>query len=165
MSDAIPTADRKRDRGPRDMTRPHPAEDAAQRLDEALDGVVVEYNETDVWIRPESALDVARILKDDAALDFSFLNAVSAVDYVEYFEVIYHLLSLRRNASLVVKSRLYGRGEPSMPSVYDVWKGADLQEREVWDLMGIHFEGHPNMKRVLLWEGFDGHPLRKDYIG
>lgn len=151
------------------MTMPHPAEHAAQRLDEALaicwdGGVVVDYNETDVWIRPECALDVARILKDDAALDFSFLNAVSAVDYVEYFEVIYHLLSLRRNASLVVKSRLYGRGELSMPSVYDVWKGADLQEREVWDLMGIHFEGHPNMKRVLLWEGFDGHPLRKDFI-
>ena len=147
------------------MTRRHPAEDAARRLDEALDGAVVEYNDTDVWIRPERALDVARTLRDDAAFDFSFLNAVSAVDYIEYFEVIYHLLSLRRNASLVVKTRLYGRDDLAMPSVYDVWKGADLQEREIWDLMGIHFEGHPNMKRVLLWEGFDGHPLRKDYIG
>ena len=51
-----------------------------------------------------------------------------------------------------------------MSSVFSVWKGADLQEREVWDLMGIRFDGHPNMKRVMLWEGFDGHPLRKDFL-
>ena len=53
----------------------------------------------------------------------------------------------------------------SMPSLVEVWKGADYQEREVWDLMGIRFVDHPNLKRILLWEGFDGHPLRKDYLG
>ena len=147
------------------MTREHSAEDAARRIDEAIPGAVVEYNQTDVWVEPGSILEIARLLKDDESLDFSFLNAVTAVDYVEYFEMVYHLLSLRRNSSLVVKSRLYGRENLEAPSVYEVWKGADLQEREVWDLMGIHFDGHPNMKRILLWEGFPGHPLRKDFLG
>ena len=61
--------------------------------------------------------------------------------------------------------RLYGREEPELPSVISVWRGADLQEREVWDLMGIRFEGHPNMKRIMLWERFPGHPHRKDFLG
>ena len=147
------------------MTRAHPAADAALRINDAIAGAVVEHNRTDVWILPDSVLPVARLLRDDPALDFSFLNAVTAVDYVECFEMVYHLLSLRRNASLVVKSKVYGRDDPAVDSVCEVWKGADLQEREIWDLMGIRFEGHPNMKRVLLWEGFPGHPLRKDYLG
>lgn len=147
------------------MTRAHSGEDAAKRINEAIPGAAVDYNQTDVWIEPGSILETARLLKDDESLDFSFLNAVTAVDYVEYFEMVYHLISLRRNSSLVVKSRLYGRENLKAPSVYEVWKGADLQEREVWDLMGIHFEGHPNMKRILLWEGFPGHPLRKDFLG
>jgi len=147
------------------MTRAHSGEDAARRIEEAIPGAVERFSESEVWVYPQHILPVARLLRDDAALDFAFLNALSAVDYVECFEMVYHLLSLRRNASLVVKSKVYGRQEPSVDSVYDVWKGADLQEREVWDLMGIRFEGHPNMKRVMLWEGFPGHPLRKDFLG
>ena len=147
------------------MTRAHSGEDAAKRINEAIPGAAVEYNQTDVWIESESILEIAQLLKYDESLDFSFLNAVTAVDYVEYFEMVYHLLSLRRNSSLVVKSKLYGRENLEAPSVCEVWKGADLQEREVWDLMGIRFEGHPNMKRILLWEGFPGHPLRKDFLG
>ena len=147
------------------MTRAHSGEDAAKRIDEAVPGAVVDYNKTDVWVKPENILETARLLKSDDSLDFSFLNAVTAVDYIEYFEMVYHLLSLRRNVSLVVKSRLSGRDGLEAPSVYEVWRGADLQEREVWDLMGIRFDGHPNMKRVLLWEGFPGHPLRKDFLG
>lgn len=147
------------------MTRAHPCEDAARRINDAIPGAAVDFDQTAVWVKPESILESARLLKHDESLDFSFLNAISAVDYVEYFEMVYHLLSLRRNSSLVVKSRLYGRENLEVPSVYDVWKGADLQEREVWDLMGIHFDGHPNLKRILLWEGFPGHPLRKDFLG
>ena len=71
---------------------------------------------------------------------------------------------MQNNTSVVIKSKVFGREELSAPSVISVWQGADLQEREIWDLMGIHFEGHPNMKRVLLWEGFPGHPLRKDFL-
>jgi NADH:ubiquinone oxidoreductase subunit C len=64
----------------------------------------------------------------------------------------------------VIKSKCgLGREEARIPSVFDIWRGADLQEREVWDLMGIIFDGHPNHKRIMLWEGFPGHPLRKDF--
>jgi NADH/F420H2 dehydrogenase subunit C len=147
------------------MTRAHSGEDAARRINEAIPGAAVDFNSTDVWVEPESILETARLLKYDESLDFSFLNAVSAVDYIEYFEMVYHLISLRRNSSLVVKSKVRGRESLEVPSVYEIWKGADLQEREVWDLMGIRFEGHPNMKRILLWEGFPGHPLRKDFLG
>ena len=147
------------------MTRAHSGEDAARRINDAIPGAAVDFDQTSVWVKPESILESARLLKHDEALDFSFLNAISAVDYIEYFEMVYHLLSLRRNSSLVVKSRVSGRENLEVPSVYDVWKGADLQEREVWDLMGIHFDGHPNMKRIMLWEGFPGHPLRKDFLG
>ena len=146
------------------MTWAHSGEAAAASINEVVPGAAVEYNQTDVWVLPEHILDVAQHLKSAEGLDFSYLNAVSAVDYVEYFEMVYHLLSLRRNRSLVVKSRVAGREDPAVSSVFSVWKGADLQEREVWDLMGIRFDGHPNMKRVMLWEGFDGHPLRKDFL-
>ena len=71
---------------------------------------------------------------------------------------------MRRNHSAILKTRRYGREEPSVDSVTSIWIGADLQEREIWDLMGIRFEGHPNLKRILLWENFPGHPLRKDFL-
>ncbi len=147
------------------MTRALPGEETARRINEALPGSAVQHNQTDVWILPESLLRVARFLKETPDQDFAFLSAITAVDYVEYFELVYHLLSMRYNRSMVLKTRCYGRQEPALPSVVSVWQGADLQEREVWDLMGIRFKDHPNLKRVLLWEGFPGHPLRKDYLG
>ena len=108
--------------------------------------------------------DVAAFLKSDEGLDFNFLNSISAVDYIDHFEIVYHLTSLNRRHTAIVKTRLNGRQELSLPSVYHVWRGADFQDRDIWDLMGIRFDGHPNMKRIMLWEGFEGHPLRKDYL-
>ena len=139
-------------------------ETLARRLQEAALDAVIDWNDAAVWVRPEAMGDVAGFLHDDAELDFSFLNAVSAVDFVEYFELVYHLTSIDKGHTSVVKSRVYGREEPTAASVVSVWKGADFQEREIWDLMGVRFEGHPNMKRIMLWEGFEGHPLRKDFL-
>ena len=147
------------------MTKVLSGDEVARRIDDAFPGTTIRRNDTDVWIRQESLLEVARFLKDDPGLDFAFLTAVTAVDYVEHFELVYHLLSMRHNHSAVVKTECPGRDEPTVSSVISVWQGADLQEREIWDLMGIRFDGHPNMKRILLWEGFPGHPLRKDYLG
>jgi NADH:ubiquinone oxidoreductase subunit C len=140
-------------------------EDVARRINEAFPESATRTNETDVWVEPDSVAGVARFLKDADGLDFSYLSALTAVDYVEYFELVYHLLSMRRNHSVVLKTQIYGRESPTAQSVIGVWQGADLQEREVWDLMGIRFHGHPNMKRILLWEGFPGHPLKKDFLG
>ena len=139
-------------------------EELANRLNQGVADSVESWEGDVVWVKPSSIDRVARFLRDDTESDFQFLNSISAVDYVEYFEVVYHLTSFRRQHTAVGKSRVYGRESLSVPSVYDVWRGADFQEREVWDLMGIHFDGHPNMKRIMLWEGFDGHPLRKDYL-
>jgi NADH:ubiquinone oxidoreductase subunit C len=117
-----------------------------------------------VWVTPASLLDVCRFLHDDVAHGYDLLSSITAVDYVEFFDVVYHLTSITRNASTVLKVRLYGREAPSVASVISVWLGADLQEREAYDLMGVSFLDHPNLKRMLTWEGFQGHPLRRDYL-
>ena len=136
----------------------------AEALNRAFPGVVAGHDAGAVWIDAVQLPVVAAYLRDDPALDFQFLNSISAVDYVEYFDLVYHLTSIRRQCCAIFKTRLYGREDLAAPSVYQVWRGADFQEREIWDLMGIHFEGHPNMKRIMLWEGFEGHPLRKDFL-
>ena len=139
-------------------------ETLARRLREAAPNSVVEWDGTAVWVEPDSLGQVASFLHDDDEIDFKFLNAISAIDFVEHFELVYHMTSISRQQTGVVRSRVYGREEPTAASVVGVWKGADFQEREIWDLMGVRFTGHPNMKRIMLWEGFDGHPLRKDFL-
>ncbi|MBI4282085.1 MAG: NADH-quinone oxidoreductase subunit C [Chloroflexi bacterium] len=146
------------------MTSALSGKEVAERVSQAVQGAVEEWSARDVWVRPEAVLDVCRFLKEDDDLQLDYLVSISAVDYIDHFEVVYHLASIARNHSLVVKARCRGREDPSLPSVIGLWQGADLQEREVHDLMGITFSGHPNMKRIMLWEGFYGHPLRKDYL-
>ena len=138
--------------------------DLAGQLEAAVADSVEEWNDDAVWVKTPSIAGVAEFLQADPALDFQFLNSISAVDYIGYFEVVYHLTSFRQRHTATIKSKIPGRGESIVPSVYRVWRGADFQEREVWDLMGIRFDGHPNMKRIMLWEGFQGHPLRKDFL-
>lgn len=146
------------------MTRILSGATVAEHINKAHPGATVEWNETDVWVDPESMLRVAEFLKESPDLDFSFLTSISAIDFVDHFELVYHLLSMRLNHSIVIKARCYGRKDPVADSLTSVWQGANLQEREIWDLMGVHFAGHPNMKRILLWEDFPGHPLRKDFV-
>jgi NADH-quinone oxidoreductase subunit C len=136
----------------------------ARGIEEAVPGSVESSDATAVWVRPERLHDVAARLKQAEAWDFEYLNAITAVDYVEYFEVLYHLTSMRINQACVIKVKCWGRDEPSLPSVVDLWQGADLQEREIYDLMGVVFTGHPSLRRILLWEGYVGHPLRRDYL-
>lgn len=146
------------------MTRLLTGEELAGHVGNAVPKAVEVWNDRDVVIRPDNVVDVCSYLKETPGLEFNYLNAISAVDYVEYFEVVYHLTSMVHNHSATLKTRVYGREEALVPSVIDIWHGADLQEREVWDLMGIQFKGHHNLKRVLLWDGFPGHPLRKDFL-
>ena len=143
---------------------PVAAEHLADRLQEAVADSVEGWNQDAVWVKPSLIDSVFRFLRDDPELDFQYLNSISAVDFIEHFELTYHLTSIQRQHTALVKSKVFGRENLTVPSVYGVWRGADFQEREIWDLMGIHFEGHPNMKRIMLWEGFEGHPLRKDYL-
>ncbi len=96
---------------------------------------------------------------------YDYLSMVTSVDWPRLLRG--GLLSLRRRrnpkTALVLKVRLPDKANPALPSLISVWPGADFQEREVYDMMGIRFEGHPNLRRILLWEGFEGYPLRKDY--
>ena len=125
---------------------------------------VSEASDQAVVVKSEALLEVAEHLKKSPGLDFNFLNSITAVDYYDYFEVVYQLTSLKYNHGLVLKVRCYDRENPTLPSVVGIWRGADFQEREIFDLFGIGFEGHPNLRRIVLWEGFEGHPLRKDFL-
>lgn len=146
------------------MTLALSAPDVAKQIEGRFPKVVVEAKDSTLLIKSEALPDVAQFLKETPGLDFDYLTAITGVDYLDYFEVVYHLTSLKHNHSLVVKTRCADRENPTVPSVVSLWQGADFQEREVYDLMGIRFSGHPNLKRIFLWEGFPGHPLRKDYL-
>ena len=134
------------------------------QLEEKFPGSIVESNQNSFVVKSDFLLAVAAFLKNTPSLDFDYLNYITAIDYYDHFEVVYQLISLEHNHSLVVKTRCYRRDNPVLPSMIGLWRGADFQEREIYDLMGIRFEGHSNMKRIVLWEGFPGHPLRKDYL-
>ena len=146
------------------MTVALAGEQMAAKIEENLPGSVVASNRDSLEIRSESLLPVATFLKTAAGFEFDYLASITGVDYSDSFELIYHLTSLEHNHSLVVKTRCYDRDEPSVASVVSLWQGADHQEREIYDLLGIRFEGHPRLKRIFLWEGFQGHPLRRDYL-
>lgn len=122
-------------------------------------------DEYQVWVEPTDLVSLLQQVKGAKGYGFDYLSAITAVDYIEYFEVVYHLRNMARNQTGIVKTRLYDRENPAVESVTTLWRGADLQEREIWDLMGIRFDGHPNLKRIMLWEGFPGHPHRKDHMG
>ena len=131
------------------------------RVSEALGGRVIISGDC-LFVSPESLFSAAQRLKDPAGFDFEYLDMITAVDYPDYFELVYRFLSLKRNELVTLKIRL-GKDNPAAPSLTPLWQGADLQEREIYDLFGIAFTGHPNLRRIMLWEGFTGHPLRKDY--
>ncbi len=146
------------------MTTSLKAPEIGKQLQAQYAGAVIEATDTAVMVDSKSLLNVMAYLKKTAGLDFDYMTTITAVDYFQYFEVIYNLVSMVHNHSLIIKTRVYGRENPSLPSVVSLWRSADHQEREIYDLMGITFEGHPNMKRIVLWPEFKGHPQRKDYL-
>ncbi len=146
------------------MTLTLSSEEIGVKLEGKFPGSIVESGKDSLLVGSEFLLPVASYLKDTPGLDFDFLSYITAVDYYDYFEVAYRLTSLEHNHSLVMKTRCYGRDNLRLPSVVSLWRGADFQEREIYDLMGISFDGHPNMKRIFLWDSFEGHPLRRDYL-
>jgi len=116
-----------------------------------------------IVVKPERLVEVATFLRDEAGMDF--LSNLTAVDRPNHFEVIYHLYSTRNPAPpLALKVMLPDKANPRLPSVTCVWEGANFQERETYDMLGIVFDGHPKLERLLLWDGFPGHPLRKDFV-
>jgi NADH-quinone oxidoreductase subunit C len=115
-----------------------------------------------VVVAPAAVKEVSRFLREDPRLSFDVLMCLSGVDYKERFAVAYHLHSLKNRHVLGLKAML-PRENPSLPTVDDVWPAANFQERETFDLFGIAFTGSKDLRRILLPEDWDGHPLRKDY--
>jgi NADH-quinone oxidoreductase subunit C len=134
------------------------------RFPEAVVDLIEFRGETTLVIHPDRLIEVCTFLRDDPAWKFDLLSDVSAVDHFPVhprFALNYHLYSLENNYELRLKVWLDGE-QPQTPSVTGVWPGANWHEREVWDLMGIKFAGHPDLRRIFMPEDFLGHPLRKD---
>jgi NADH-quinone oxidoreductase subunit C len=138
---------------------------AVSRADEAILDAREFAGEITLFVDRDRIVEVCRAFKDDG---FVYLVDLAGVDYSKYpghtglrFSVAYTLYSFRRNAR--VRLRVWTDEKGPIPSVTSVWKTANWHERETFDMFGIQFSGHPNLERILMWEGFNGHPLRKDF--
>jgi NADH-quinone oxidoreductase subunit C len=118
----------------------------------------------DPFIKVPAAIlvEVAQFLKNDPRLDLKMCHCLSGVDYGDHLASVLHLFSMTHRHLVALKTTC-PKEAPVIPSVSQVWRGADWHEREAYDLLGIIYEGHPNLKRILLSEDWEGHPLRKDY--
>jgi NADH-quinone oxidoreductase subunit C len=124
-------------------------------IEQIMDEIVIRTN-------PEFLIETCKLLKETEKLEFNYLRCLSAVDYVEKIETVYHLSSLQHPYKTVVKTQVSSENV-KLPSVIQIWRGADWHEREAHDLFGIVFTDHPNMAPLLLFDGFEGFPLRKSY--
>jgi NADH-quinone oxidoreductase subunit C len=133
----------------------------------ALRAAVARDGETVVYVAPERLLEAMRWLKDTPGQQFNYLVDVTAVEYRDRerpIEVVYFLRSLERRADIRIKVQLNAADELAVDSVYSLWRGADWLEREVFDMFGITFRGHPDLRRILMWETYaEGYPLRKSF--
>ena len=150
------------------MSTPSPAVAALRtEFGSAIGRHFVSSGQTVVFVDRERSHDALAWLKDAAGQEFNYLTDVTAVDYRDPerpLEVVYQLRSLHRRADLRVKIGLDKREPLEVRSVVDLWRGADWLEREVYDMFGVTFVGHPDLRRILMWETYaEGYPLRKDF--
>jgi NADH-quinone oxidoreductase subunit C len=132
---------------------------------EAVTGVKFDRDEMTITVDRDHIREACILLKEDPACPFNYLSDVTCVDWYPSeprFEVIYHLLSIPNKERVRLKVRL-DSGSPVVESITSVWPGANYFEREVFDLFGVRFTGHPYLRRILMPEDWEGHPLRKDY--
>lgn len=139
-----------------------------QKFPNLVQEVSRQQNDDVILVKKEGIRGICAALKTDPEFKFEMLMDLSAVDYLFWeekefrFEVIYNLFSLSKNRRIFIKTRV-PESDATLDSVVSIWPAANWLEREVWDMFGIQFHGHPNLKRILMYEGFEGHPLRKDY--
>ena len=137
-----------------------------EKFGDAIRRVDVVWAETTVYVAPASVLEIVRWLHDDASQRYDYLSDVTAVEYRDYetpIEVVWHLRSLPFRRFRRLKAQL-PKNQLEVPSVWSIYKGADWLEREAFDMFGIRFTGHPDLRRILMWEQYlEGYPLRKDF--
>jgi NADH-quinone oxidoreductase subunit C len=140
------------------------AEYAFEKMQGAILSHDIVHDQLVMLVKPENITQVLQFLRDDREMAFKMLLDVTAVDYPERderFEVVYHLLSVSQNHRVRVKAAL--KDNQSIDSAVSVFSSANWLEREVWDMFGIYFNDHPDLRRILTDYGFNGHPLRKDF--
>jgi NADH-quinone oxidoreductase subunit C len=103
-------------------------------------------------------------LKNNSDTSFDYMFCQTGIDFPEHIEVLYHLRNTQNNSEIVIKARIEDRENPSIDSVFDLYKTADFHEREIFDLFGVKFNNHPDLRRILLDDDWEGYPLRKDYV-
>ena len=108
--------------------------------------------------------ELAKQLKEDSNTSFDYMFCQTGIDWLENMEVVYHLRSTSHGHEVVVRAQITDREDPIVDSVYDLWKTADFHEREIFDLLGIRFNNHPDLRRIFLDDDWEGFPLRKDYV-
>ncbi len=136
-----------------------------EREPQTIAEVIESRGETTVVLARRDLVRICEFLARDQSLAFTFLSDISAVDRFPMeprFEVNYHLLSMERLERVRIKVRIAG-SDPALPSVNGIWPTANWHEREIFDLFGIRFEGHPDLTRILMPDDWEGHPMRKDY--
>jgi NADH-quinone oxidoreductase subunit C len=116
-------------------------------------------------LQPESALAVAKFLRDDEELKLDFLSNATGVDWPDTLEAVYHLYSVeKKHGPVIIRMMTVNRTDQvELPSLTPIWRSAEFQEREIFDLYGIIFTGHPDLRRLLMWKEFKDHPMRRDY--
>jgi NADH-quinone oxidoreductase subunit C len=117
-------------------------------------------------LTPESAVAVAKFLRDDEELKLDFLSNVTGVDWPGCLEAVYHFYSVeKKHGPVIIRMKTVNRTDQvELPSLTPLWRSAEFQEREIFDLYGIVFTGHPDLRRLLMWDGFKDHPMRRDYV-
>ena len=113
---------------------------------------------------PADLPHVASYLKDAPEFAMDYLSSVTGADYLDYLESVYHLYSMTHKTGLVTLRVRVKRDNPKVPSLVSIFRSAEFQERDAYDMYGIIYEGHPDLRRLYMWEGFEGFPMRKDYI-
>jgi NADH:ubiquinone oxidoreductase subunit D/NADH:ubiquinone oxidoreductase subunit C len=149
---------------PAEYSQAFDADGVAALLKDGVNGAVVSSSSAGIVIQEDKLVDTLTWLKNSPDLAYDYFNQVTAVDWPDRFEVVYHISSTARGGPpLALKINLNDKENPIIPTAAPVYYGALQQEREVYDFFGIRFAGHPNLRRIFMWEGFDGHPLRKSY--
>jgi NADH-quinone oxidoreductase subunit C len=147
------------------MTALDPIEALQTAFGDAVQDTLVFRDEITITVNGDQIVEVCRYCRDTRGLEYNFLSDVTGIDYYPKeprFAVAYHLYSMMHNRSLRLKVQLSG-DEPTVPSVMEIYPAANWSEREIYDLLGVTFAGHPDLRRILMPDNWEGHPLRKDY--
>lgn len=138
--------------------------ETTQKNIEQTTGVKLTLERDAFLVDRKDLIAVARFLKENESYKMDYVSCVTGVDYKEYLECVYHLYSMEKKHGPIVLKVRATKEDAKIPSLTPTYRGAEYQEREAYDMIGIIFEGHPDLRRILMWDGFAHYPLRKDYV-